>query len=925
MGECNIVRTRIAAVVIAVLTLAGFLATSRADASAGDEYTGTHFGAGNVPPGCEADSLVTYEDNVCYHQRTGMNGLDDPKVDVVIMVPETATAERDARIMRQAVQMWDGGIQNLGPQQGLDWLSTGMRFNIHVAIIGAADQAGFNPYPVADPEIVVLATHNPFGGLGIGIDPVDSAGDLVEILDPTRPIGEVPCSGLQNPFDMEAWQSVPGFDAHHGETSGTYTQDCKGVGGNICFAINTALDPAPDTIELVSLFDMVAHEFGHCLSIGHVGDGAEGPWGKVPTNDIMSYNADPVDLNKCVSTLDLESIAVSMSKYIDANGDGAVTPADKLDANDQTGDGSDAFQTQHPRDHYYASSTGSPRDCPQPNLSLIPGAEPNWNPATVTTARNVLTVTSPVNDATTPDGNVTVTGIVEHQRVDPADPTSSTASYDDADDDASTPITEITHFTASTTDDTVEATIALDSLPPIGDAVTSPTTYSLTIDNRRFDSFVLTTGADTWDNVASAYLDSGTSTWDTATNKVAFHIPRSYLADFGITAPYQVRADSFIGNAATMKRDDSAPDGRETVGIAAPAASAARAPTIHVPVVGRHAQTVSFHHEGGNTFYADQSQAGVIDLVNDQSHMFALDLPQASDVTFNLSWTDPNGGSDLDLTATNAGITNTDAATSANPETATLHGVRGRVDLKVSPFLVTDEIDGVTYTLTADVTALEGGGGGDDDPPVTTAESVRVLVDGVVKGSTEVDTSSGPDQFSIPVTIGTGTHKVRTEWMRFGQVAKSETRSVTFGAPTTDPVVLPKLSIDDATITEGPRGTKAMAFTVHLDRPAASDLQLTLSTTDGTATSPQDFESGISTFVIAAGQTIATPSVMIRGDVTQEPTESFSVTVSGTGVTYADATATGTILDDDTNFCLTLGYGNIACASVSRVVEVPLP
>lgn len=946
-------RTRLVAVLLAVLTVAGFLAVERVNASPAEEYTGTHFGAGNLPPGCEADSLVNYTDNVCYHQRTGMNGLDDPKVDVVILIPATPDAERDARIMRQAVEMWDGGIQNLGPQMGLNWLSTGMRFNIHVAVLDVANSEGFNPYPIADPDIVVVATTNPFGGLGIGIDPVVSAGDLIKVIDPTLPFadGNVPCTGLSNPFDMDAWQSVPGFDAHHGDTSGTYTQDCPGSGGNICFAVNTALDPAPDTIEITSLFDMVAHEFGHCLTIGHVGDGAEGPWGKVPTNDIMSYNADPVGLNKCVSTLDVEGIAISMSHYIDTDGDGEVTNADQLDANDPAGDGTDAFQTQHPRDHFYASGTGKPRDCPQPDLGIIPGGRTNWQPAPVSTAHNVLTVNSPTNNATTPNGNVNVTGVVEHQVVsnnDP-DPTSTSASFDDADDDATTPITEITSFDAHTTADTVEATIALASLPPQGDAAPSPTTYSVHVDGRRFDSFVLTTGAELWDNDAGAYLDTGGATWDAATNTVNFHIPRSYLVNNGITAPYQLRAEAQLGNVTLTSVDDSAPEDHATIGIKAPAAGSARFSTIHVPLVGASAQTVTFENHdtsNGNTFYPEDSTLGVKEEAGlDNSHMYTLNLPQRSDVKFTLEWTDAVGNSDLDLRATHNGVENADGATGAKPEIINLTDVVGNVDLVVTPYLVTDELEGSTYTLTAEITPSgvvltdrdhdgvpdasdvcpDEAGAGANGCPIAATEEVRVLVDGVAKGHTDVDTSNGPDQFSVPVTIGAGTHKLRIEWLRFGKVAASETRSVTFGTPTSDPVVTPKLTIDDATTTEGKKGDKPMAFAVHLDRAAKTDLVLKLTTTNGTAKSPDDFAGGTTTFVIKAGRTTATALVTVHGDATAEPTESFSVKVTGNGVSYVDATATGTITDDDQGLCIDLGNGPLGCVGLQSLAEVPLP
>lgn len=797
-------RARLVAIVIAVLAIAGLFAVQRVDASPAEEYTGTHFGAGNVPPGCENDSLVTYEDNVCYHQRTGMNGLDSPKVDVLIMVPATPFAERDARIMRQAVEMWDGGITNLGPQMGLDWLSSGMKFNIHVAVLDAAT-TDFTAYPIADPEIVVVATTNPVGSLGIGIDPVANAGELIKIIDPTLPLadGNVPCSPVANPFDYAEWAAVPGFDAHHSLAAGTYTEDCPGGGGNVCFAVNTALDPAPDMIEITSLFDIVAHEFGHCLTIGHVGDGAEGPWGKVPTNDIMAYNTDPVDLNKCVSTLDVESIAVSMSKYLDADGSGAVTAEDKLDANDQAGDGSDAFQTQHPRDHFYASSTGAPTDCPQPDLGILAGPPTDWTPDPVSTSRNVLTVTSPLDNATSADGNVVVTGTVEHQAVKPADPTSSSASFDDADDDATSPVTEITRFDAGVTADTLEATISLAMLPPAGDAATSPTTYSVTVDGRRFDSFVLSTGAELWDNTAGAYLDYGTATWDAATNTVNMHIPRAYLQDNGITAPYQLRADASFGNLTALSRDDSAPENRASIGVAAPAAASAsaRGPALHVPLLGASAQTVTFEHEDGNTFYAEQSTLGVTDAAGvGAGHAYTLDLPQTSDVTFTLDWTDPNGASDLDLYATHQAKRSTDGATENKPEKVSLHGVSGRIDIEVMPYLVTDEVEGVTYTLTAEISGgaadpdTDGDGVVDADDacpnlagttangcPAAATEQVVVSVDGVQAAEQIVDSTNGPDGFAVPVTLTSGAHEIRVDWVRFGKVVASETRSVTYG------------------------------------------------------------------------------------------------------------------------------------------------
>ena len=508
-----------------------------------DEYSGPYFGAGNLPPGCIADMEVSPE-NICHHLRTDLNGLDSPQVDVLVLLPVTPTVERDMRIMRQAVEMWEGGIDTLSPQMGLDWLGQGVDFHITVDAFDPTGNDGgeFTTYPIVDPEIVVIGTTNPFGALGIGIDPVDFGATVEDIATGGDPLvftseDRVPCHTVQNPFDFSYWENLPGFDSHHDSRSGIYNEDCGGAGGNICFAVNTVLDPAPDVIEIVSMFDIVAHEFGHCMTIGHVGDGAEGGWGVVPTNDIMSYNPDPPGRTKCVSTLDVEGVALRMSKYLDVNGDAAVNGADLLHANDPVGDGFDPFQVQHPDDHLYASSTGAPGDCPQPDLSVVPGGpRTDWTPAPAAVV----------------------------------DPTSSSGSYVDADDDARSSITEILAFDVEVTATHVDATIDLADLWP-SKSVASGTSYSLSIDGRRFDSFIryaVDANPMTWDNGAGAYMPAGTSSWDLNAKTVSFHIPRSYLDAGGITSPYFLTSQANFGLLSSAVVDDRAPEAGATIGVA---------------------------------------------------------------------------------------------------------------------------------------------------------------------------------------------------------------------------------------------------------------------------------------------------------------------------------------------------------------------
>ncbi|MDP1794262.1 MAG: hypothetical protein Q8K63_09020 [Acidimicrobiales bacterium] len=418
-------RIRVVAVVVAVLTLLLVFGVPTPQASPADEYTGTHFGAGNTPPGCENDVIPTAgpddTSNSCYHQKTDLNALDSNNIDVLIAVPASPFAERDARIIRQSVEMWAGGISYLAPQMGLDWMSK-VNIQISTDIVSFANGTPIYTYPIVDPEIVIIAS-NPVGGAGIGIDPL--AEPLIGFGDQNVPPGDGGiCHGITNPFDSETWENVPGFDNHHRQGSGTYSAECSETGGNICLTVAPAIDPVPGETDIFGLFDLVSHEFGHCMTLGHVGDGGECTlsgicWGDVPTNDIMAYSLDPADLNKCVSTLDVESLATQQSRFIDTNGDGEVTPADKLEANDPDGqpDDDSPFQTQHPRDHHYASGTGEPTDCPQPDLGLVPGTPTDWTPEPVTTSTKTLTLTSPQSGDSSNDGNFTVAGSVENSRI----------------------------------------------------------------------------------------------------------------------------------------------------------------------------------------------------------------------------------------------------------------------------------------------------------------------------------------------------------------------------------------------------------------------------------------------------------------------------------------------------------------------------
>ena len=105
-------------------------------------------------------------------------------------------------------------------------------------------------------------------------------------------------------------------------------------------------------------------------------------------------------------------------------------------------------------------------------------------------------------------------------------------------------------------------------------------------------------------------------------------------------------------------------------------------------------------------------------------------------------------------------------------------------------------------------------------------------------------------------------------------------------------------SIANAAADEG----DAVSFTVTLSSARTSNVTLNWATSNGTATAPADYTAQSSgTVTIPAGQTTGTITVQTAEDALDENNETFTVTLSNppAGVVLSDATATGTIRDDD--------------------------
>ena len=130
--------------------------------------------------------------------------------------------------------------------------------------------------------------------------------------------------------------------------------------------------------------------------------------------------------------------------------------------------------------------------------------------------------------------------------------------------------------------------------------------------------------------------------------------------------------------------------------------------------------------------------------------------------------------------------------------------------------------------------------------------------------------------------------------------------TVTGASGATDGVIgsdggpLPALSIADLSVAEGNGDHAHFMFEVTLDQAADGPVTVAYSTANGTATAGSDYTATSGTLTFAAGETSKTVHVDIGGDTASEANETFTVTLSNaSGATIADATAVGTIVDDD--------------------------
>jgi hypothetical protein len=213
---------------------------------------------------CTSASGCEFWDND-YHELI-LYEVDTGQIDVLIVPPASGTALWDLPAIEQGIAAWDAGIDALGPA----WLANGVNIDSYVVGVDVPPQAA-----LLDPEILVYsAAFNPFVLFGIG---------------------------LQAPFSVCREQSSAASVAHqHLDSDWLFQPMACEDGGIQCHVINTNFL----TGTTRQMYDLNAHEVGHCLGIGHVGDALDFDAKTVPLQDIMSYQNNPNQVH-CVSSLNI--------------------------------------------------------------------------------------------------------------------------------------------------------------------------------------------------------------------------------------------------------------------------------------------------------------------------------------------------------------------------------------------------------------------------------------------------------------------------------------------------------------------------------------------------------------------------------------------------------------------------------------------
>jgi Calx-beta domain/Subtilase family len=112
--------------------------------------------------------------------------------------------------------------------------------------------------------------------------------------------------------------------------------------------------------------------------------------------------------------------------------------------------------------------------------------------------------------------------------------------------------------------------------------------------------------------------------------------------------------------------------------------------------------------------------------------------------------------------------------------------------------------------------------------------------------------------------------------------------------------LLPAVTINNVSATEGNSGTKNFTFHLQLSKASSKATTVQFATANGTATAGSDYVAKTQLVTFPAGTTGQNVAVAVKGDTTPEPNETFSAKLTKpVRMKIADGTGVGTIQNDD--------------------------
>ena len=223
--------------------------------------------------------------------------------------------------------------------------------------------------------------------------------------------------------------------------------------------------------------------------------------------------------------------------------------------------------------------------------------------------------------------------------------------------------------------------------------------------------------------------------------------------------------------------------------------------------------------------------------------------------------------------------------------------------------------EGPPSIVVTDVSGLESSGTLSFSVLLTNANGTSVSVDyatadGTAIAGSDYTATSGtltftPGQTSKPVPVTIVNDALAEDDETFTLNLSNATGGIAIADPSGTATIQnddpdPTVSIANASVPEGDTGTTTLSLPVTLSGPAAREIDVDYTTSDGTATAGNDYLAKSGTLVFAPGETTKLIEVTVNGDILVEGDETVTVTLSAPfNADLGTSVATGTIMNDD--------------------------